>query len=237
MDILDFCKNFNLPEPDLRFFRTVVENKFIPYKPEPDEITDYDEEEVYKDVKNFRDLLDINIKFLKGELPKTFYHVYKVDDETIPLLKDLIEINNYGFHSISGQPGTLEYDFYSDYIKNYVSTEQKSYIEGYIESQYVNSLKEHLDKSNVYYTIQYGDFFISNMTKEYYNVTREKEEDQEWEYYTNLPNKPVENLLLPDIPSIFNVLKDSALVNIACKDYGPQCSVEKVLLSYFKKLN
>lgn len=99
---------------------------------------------------NFEDLIEYNIKFLKGEIKATFYHCGPTDPETEPLLPDLIKINKYGFFSDCGQPSLIKQEpFEHDAGKIYL-LKQKSFISGYIENnsiglKLINFLKNHSD--------------------------------------------------------------------------------------------
>jgi len=189
-------------------------------------------------IKTFEDLIEYNLKFLNGEIKETFYHCGPVDEETIPLLDNLKKINRFGFLSINGQPGLLEYDIYSDYVSNYVDTEQKSWIEGYMIFG-LNSIKLELFLSknpDIYYNccVYPLGTYNTNLPSEYYNITREREKGEKWNEYTNIPNEYIE--IDTDYDNINKILLETHNFNITFKEFGPQNSVEKLLIDFFGTL-
>jgi hypothetical protein len=207
---------------------------------------------VYQSVKSFRDLIDINIKFLKGEIKQTYYHLGPVDPETVPLLAKLVEINNYGFYSTNGQPGLFnihyvipEYNDLGELNPNYepnkfADIRQKSYITGLMITSEADKLKEFIIKNYPEYNIIVQDFdnFYSTISLDImdYPLTDERDYSEgEWEHYTNLPNTHEPNSLVQleifkdRIPE-YNNLSD---VTISAKEWGPDYSVEDVLLDFY----
>ena len=57
---------------------------------------------LYREATTFKNLVCLNIAFLKGILNGTPYHHGPIDDETIPLLSQLIQLNKKGFLSTNG---------------------------------------------------------------------------------------------------------------------------------------
>jgi hypothetical protein len=212
------------------------------------EQTNREDEKNYKDVKTFKDLIDVNLKFLNGEIKNTYYHVRSVDEETIPLLDNLKFINLNGFYSISGQPGQIKHNIYSDYINGYYDNEQKSYIRGFVDNNDPKTsllIKELKKNDNIYYKISYYENkkIKTNIPNIEYidNVTRERNVGKEWDYNfgTNIwMGFPIDDYLNENyFPNIFNILKDSIQIIIWCKEYGPQCSVEEILISFINRYN
>ena len=93
-----------------------------------------DPNRVFESCQTYRELLRCNVAYLQGRLTRTPYHGGPVADETIPLLKDLVEVNTRGFMSISGQPSECETTVPTagPWKGRYVESQQKSYIEGYL---------------------------------------------------------------------------------------------------------
>jgi hypothetical protein len=60
--------------------------------------------QLFSQIQNFAELCKVNILFLRGEIPMTPYHLGPIDEETVPLVEKLVEINRLGFLTISGQP-------------------------------------------------------------------------------------------------------------------------------------
>jgi hypothetical protein len=79
------------------------------------------------EVDTYRKLQRSTIGFLKGKIGTTMFHAAPLDNETIPLMNDLVLINQLGFVSMEGQPGICEYN-----IPGKISDiEQVSYIMGF----------------------------------------------------------------------------------------------------------
>lgn len=209
--------------------------------------------EYYDNVRTWRDLLDINIKFLNGEISETYYHVGPTDPETVPLLTNLRTINDLGFYSTSGQPGLIDHKFtipeYNDegqpnpYYKPglYGDSEQKSYIEGFMLDDEVSDkfeiyLKKH-PKFVYTCSIQSTKEFRSTLPPgKMYNVTRERDyfdkPEDNWEHYTNLQNNYLDEY--SDLENVDELLRKTKYFNIASTEYGPQLSVENLLLNFYK---
>ena len=113
----------------------------------------------FKDVQTYRDLQDVNILFLQGKLKKTPYHLGPVDEETIPLLENLITINDLGFISVMGQPALDEIKFVDRTWKLngqicgnwWYQLRQRSVIEGYLPKAYLDLFLEFMVNQPDYY--------------------------------------------------------------------------------------
>jgi hypothetical protein len=49
------------------------------------------------------------IRFLRGELPTSPWHLDPVDEETLPIVESLVHLNELGYITSQGQPGTFIY--------------------------------------------------------------------------------------------------------------------------------
>lgn len=118
---------------------------------------------IYGNVKTFGDMLEINVKFLKGEIPLSFSSLNTIDSETVPLMDDLVRLNTYGFLTTEGQPrSALAYD--DSRNKNKPSlTIQKSYLCGFFPVKYLKLLIKFLKEKKLYY-------IYSDMDSTYHNV-------------------------------------------------------------------
>ena len=195
---------------------------------------------------SFTELIQYNLKFLNGELDKTFYHGGPVDPETLPLLDKLKSINSLGFFTIAGQPSLCEGPTFISKTKKvngktegnfYYKSEQKSYLIGFIEkSESTKKLLLYLHKNDkVHISISNKDGkYISNFPGRY-NVTRESTRTSEdkswskWRLYTNIQNE--HSFDDNDIKG----LKDCLMITIAVKNYCED-SVEDILLNYYNTL-
>lgn len=195
---------------------------------------------LYREARTFKNLVCLNIAFLKGILNETPYHLGKIDDETIPLLSQLIELNKKGFLSTSGQPGIIS-DFISPIDGVCYQENQKSFIRGYMHKSLSVKLQWFVYEKPFYMVI------INNKNKDYdsipvskYNLTR----------YINLedPNEPYDdhtNILknkygaYTDFESynVNSLLKeDYIFVEIYSKVYGEGYSVEQLLFDFFDSI-
>jgi len=177
----------------------------------------------YHLVRNYRDLLDMNVAFLSGDFQETYYHGGPVFPETVPLLGNLKKVNDFGFHSMSGQPSMPmsywnEFSNYSLTVKqirqNHGTSEisyitQKPYIQGFIENRNKNQLASFLlDEPDVFFkmcTFDTHEFFCnipfpaSNKKRKVYNVTMQGTADTTGKpismiFETNISNEYIFNL-------------------------------------------
>jgi hypothetical protein len=197
----------------------------------------------YERVATFQDLVDINISFLRGLRKQTYYHATPLDEETLPLVDKLVDINEHGFYSTGGQPGLLEYN--QNGPLGIYSMEQKSFLEGYCENNLVTqALLEYLDtgRENYYFMVysqKQGVPIRGNMPATYrtsYNVTRDKliRKHNDWRYYTNLP---LRNCYFDEsgYEQVDDIIGKCLFIQIAAKEYGPEYSVEDFLLNFFRR--
>lgn len=195
---------------------------------------------VFESVKTYDDLIKANVAFLQGRVIAAPYHPGPVDEETIPLLGNLIKINSMGFVSIEGQPASCVYGMYAPKTQLYLDVEQKSYIIGILQKKYLSDFIDFFKNENFYYILGDGYGIIKNtLPGKAYNVSREKSSrnkndlnDQEWYLYTNISHYSVshnENELG------FNkkILDDTFSIALCSSQYCKN-SVENILLKFLK---
>lgn len=117
-------------------------------------------EDAYRTAETFQDVCDINILFLQGVYDHTAYHCAKVDEETIPLLDDLVHLNKRGLYTFNGQPAINEIMEQCVFHKTYTWTclQQRGYLDALIQAKYMPALKIYLDeqyKNGIYYMFEY----------------------------------------------------------------------------------
>lgn len=168
-------------------------------------------------VKNYADLIEANVLFLSGKIDGSPGHDGPVDEETVPMLDKLIQINKLGFVTIESQPGKCDTEF-SEYAQNQqkkrgnidgkgmVSTRQRGYIMGMFP------VKHTQDLINAVYAIQAENilFYVDEMARGGFRVkiyigntilepenfdllgnsvilTEERLDEEEWQPSTKLP--------------------------------------------------
>jgi transcription termination factor NusB len=162
---------FELPD-DIEIFSNYVDNEKHEESMEIfAEVLDPANEK-YKDTGMFERFKMLMIMFLKGEIYSNPFHLGPVDPETIPLLKNLILINEAGFVTLEGQPGECGFERINkkritskrlDKIKKlsriepfanygkFVEEEQRAYMSGFIcDPRLIAKLEKHLDKCAVF---------------------------------------------------------------------------------------
>jgi hypothetical protein len=194
---------------------------------------------------SFEQLIEYNLKFLNGDLRKTFYHGGPVNEETLPLLDKLKAINSFGFFTMDGQPSLCigpafdsgTWDAYGIPQGNWwYKIEQKGYLVGFIEKSISNkNLIKHLlrnDKVHISIASKDGKYVTNFPNSEMYNVTRrstrksESENWSKWLLFTNIPNEhhfEEHNI---------KALDDCLFIKIAVKNYCED-SLEDILLNYY----
>lgn len=211
---------------------------------------------IYGGVKTFGDMLEINVKFLKGEIPLSFSVWDPIDSETIPLLGDLIKLNTYGFLTTEGQPrSALAHD--DPQNKNKPSlTIQRSYLCGFFPIKYLKLLIRFLKEKKLYYT-------YSDMDSVYHNIpTRAIEynkRDEKCVAFTktalirkngslgkykinsalrfrrkNRTDYEAEIDAVPKFIDRNRVLGETVYLNVTTRDFLSE-NVEKLLLEFFEK--
>jgi len=62
-----------------------------------------------KDTNTMEDLQQNMVRFLNGELDQSPWHLSPIMPETVPIMKDVRALNELGFVTIEGQPGTFKF--------------------------------------------------------------------------------------------------------------------------------
>jgi hypothetical protein len=201
---------------------------------------------IYSNVKCWDDLIQTNLKFLKGEINEIFYHGGPIDQETREpmFLKGLIELNKMGFYTTNSQPT-------SD--NNMIR--QKSYLE--FNCSYDIALKlltKMLQDETIYFALSSVSnekpLFISNIPEPKYNLTKTKKTNSKWLYPTNwnkdcyisninqIQNSEIYQLAKCYIKNdlVADLLKDSVCCFVVSRNYGGISMVDK-LLEYISIIN
>jgi hypothetical protein len=203
-------------------------------------------EHVFRAIKSYQDLVDVNVAFLQGKIAWTPYHAVPVDKETVPLLGDLVRINKAGFISLVGQPAEKETGQVDKSLQvgdQWFQLEQKSFVGGYMpKSHLLNFIYFMKNKPDYYYVVytSSSEPLISTLPSgNLYNVTRDKGSSTKqrlsstpWRAYTNVGSTGFDYDTFVEYPNICRLLKDTVYVTIAGKEYG-RGSVEKLLLEFY----
>lgn len=196
---------------------------------------------------NYESLLRVNVSFLTGELKATPYHHGPTDEETNPLLSDLIRLHARGLFTICGQPGEIEQPELLKYgwdgsneewfHNKYADGRKKAFIEFYApHNNEHNSLIQHLiDNSSGpdgyrFIIMKNGDSWTNILGNKYYNITQERiagtEEElstTRWHNYSRVtPRRTKEYIstLFRSYPNIETILKDCWYVFMCHKKWG-----------------
>lgn len=153
---------------------------------------------------SFKVLIELNLRFLTNNMPRIWYYLAPLNDETIPLLDNLRRLNSAGFLSYEGQP-------YMDSVYQTIKIKQRPYIKGYMEKINQKFL-DYLRRKDiiVFYEIP-NKPTLSNFKHEMraHIVTKEKPKNEHWKSRTCIyPTLRNQSYLEIDI------LKDLVNVNI-----------------------
>jgi len=186
----------------------------------------------YPKFVNLQQFQDYTINYLQGNQQSTFWHAGPLESDS-ELIKDkLIFINSNGFITIDGQA-----DFCNEQIQ------QKSYLEGYIAKSVGMELIQWIqdrglkylaiDKNNKPFTnIQFVE--TNKKGKKFFNLTRQREVNKEWELYTNLFEHNNYEMEFANWPRLIKLLKqdDYMLLFIISPEYCIGL-VEDVIIDFF----
>ena len=136
--------------------------------------------DLYKEVKNWSDMINTNIDFMNGKIDRTFYHGGPLDDETLDkrnkglFLNQCIELNKLQLFTYCSQPYRYYEDEEDETICDY---HQKSYVYFLCEPHIGPKLyKELLKDERVF--ISYENYTLKTMTDNFdtdlYVVTRQR---------------------------------------------------------------
>lgn len=209
--------------------------------------------DIFRKVYSYDNLINANISFLNGEIPKTPYYLGSIEDETIPLVDKLVQINKNGFISIGGQPSMLNVEIPSKYPNRLYTYSQKSYIEGYIRKTYLLRLLEFIDDNEtinkhgkfVYkvYDLKKSKFccfepvntkLLYNSIPEYFPLSIQKRGD-DYVYSASIPSYINPTFDFLDYPNIIDQLVPYSVYIIISATEFEEKSVEDLLIDFYKK--
>ena len=158
----------------------------------------------FENAKTYKDVIAANVLFLEGKLNRSPYHFGPIDKETVPIVNNLVQLNQYGLITVQSQPAISKVGFinktwyvHGEQMGNWwYASEQRPFVEGYLpiddltgfltfmksQPDYYYNIYTMLDKSNKGVFAKLCPRHIiechlaySNMPKmRYYNLTREK---------------------------------------------------------------
>lgn len=209
--------------------------------------------DIWFSVNEYKDLVNLNVKFIKGELSQTPYHLGPLDSETLPLVEKLIKMHARGILTLEGQPGICEYKQFipHTWIQNgqiegnwYVDCEQKSYISFCVQktNESLKFIRKILtSKELVVFALDISNNKVFSNTKGEFNVTRERShseldklESTQWTLFTNIHELHSSDIIRiwNDYPQIQKILKKCFHVYVALKEYGVSGIEDKIMSIY-----
>jgi hypothetical protein len=220
--------------------------------------------DTFQKITNLKELIQANVQFLKGYLNRSPYHCGPIDTETLPMLEDLVELNELGCITINSQPPIDEFYFLDSMCHQ---TQQKSYVEGYmlasILDEFVRFMKEYDEKySYKIYTIHNisgirkwiyklinlsdirVDLHIDHCKNISENLTRERTtkfgDDNvcafTWRNYSNIHSEIPMPYDFENLPNMDKFMVNKMVKFIIYSNEYNEGRVEKLLLKFFKNL-
>lgn len=101
-------------------------------------------------VRTYQDLIAVNVAFLRGEIDHTPYHGGPIDRETVPLLGKLVQVNQFGFVTVCGQPAVDLESGFNEKTKKFWQVRQRPFLEGYLPKIFLPELLEFLHQQTDY---------------------------------------------------------------------------------------
>jgi hypothetical protein len=98
----------------------------------------------FRAVRALSDLIEAIVAFLEGRLLQSPYHGGPIDDETRPLLSDLVALNRLGFVTVNGQPNRSDVSIHPDGQK-WIAIEQRPFLEGYFDKRYLSAFRVYME--------------------------------------------------------------------------------------------
>jgi hypothetical protein len=143
--------------------------------------------------RTYDELLELNVAFLQGRVSETPYHLGPIDTETVPLMKDLVDLHRQGrVFTTEGQPGLCEQG-------DWGFIEQRPYLCGFVEEETLTKILRHVRKTPKKFVYSFAHVSNGESICNFhntFNLTRQKgKNDKEWELYTNLPYETGINLV------------------------------------------
>jgi hypothetical protein len=177
----------------------------------------------YNKVKTFQDLIDLNIRFIKGELPGTPYHYAALSMDSQESKELLIKINELGFLSMDSQGPKPEEKhqqktYISGFMKASLSKPFIKFIKKYPKVLYFISFKSQDIKTNIRnWKEDYDNGFISPLT-------RKRTIDSDWNNISMTPFKNVYYDELNGFEKFGNIMyifdqEDYVYINLQMKSF------------------
>ena len=82
-------------------------------------IQDLHTECLWKVCEDFDQLIELNRKFLKGDIKSTPYHLGPIDTETAPLVQDLLRLHDFKLLTFCSQPLENQESFWVEDSQNW----------------------------------------------------------------------------------------------------------------------
>jgi hypothetical protein len=145
---------------------------------------------LYQKVRSFQDLIDLNIRFIKGEIPGTPYHYAALKPDSQQQMESLIRLNQLGFFTMDGQgpissPKGQQKVYISGFMKANLAKPFIKFIKKYPKVQYLISFKSQDIKTNIRnWKENFENGFINGLT-------RKRTRSQEWDISTHTTFKNV----------------------------------------------
>lgn len=194
---------------------------------------------------NFCELLEMNIKFIKGELNATPYHLGPLDNPSQELINNLLKLHKHGIFTVDGQESRCEYGTKcDDYM---IDIKQRGYLRFHIDlnnKQLISSFFEQLKTLNIAYStynLRTGEQ-TSNL-KGFYWVTQERYYTMEnaingdidmipWISCTHILNEHTLDHLLcgANFVNMNNILKNTMYFSFAINDDYGKGNIEEIVL-------
>ncbi len=184
---------------------------------DPDEVID----EIYEDVESFDDLLDVNVKFLKNEIYRTYYYLAEFGrgcgTTHEPRREALINLHTkHRVYTINGQV-----NMFSETLI------QQSYLEFIVDEPLGEKLEPLLfDCPLIYTCVSYYRYQDDNFPTRRYNLTRDRKcVTDEWREYTNWwRNNRYSDEMETPYHNVDHILSDCRVFFIVVRD--PLCGQE-----------
>ena len=185
--------------------------------------SDHDEEidEIYEEVESFDDLLDVNVKFLRNEIYRTYYYLAEFGrgcgTTHEPRRDALVDLHTkYRVYTVNGQ-----INMYSDTLI------QQSYLDFVVDESLGKKLEPLLfDCPLIYTCVSFYRYQDDNFPTRRYNLTRyRKSITDEWNEYTNWwRNNRLSDEMETPYHNVNVILSDCRIFSIVVKD--PLCGQE-----------
>ncbi len=182
-------------------------------------------EAVWKHVQTWPEALFLMVKFLSGDIFSNPFHLRPIDDETIPLLGTLRQINKYGLMTNEGQPGICV-------IEDGWEQEQRAYMSGLMKKDIAYNFAKVLTKNKKVFAVVINNnkktTFFGNWNEITENCKRigdcvvltrfRKTGTKTWENPTRLHIKGLKNEMREDLYHIKNYNMSSTFIKFASQN-------------------